>query len=71
MQLLAPDAVVLSDGGGKAKAALAPILGADRVARFFLGLMKKAPAEHGVSPGARQRPARADDGRSAARSTTS
>ena len=45
MQLLAPDAVVLSDGGGKAKAALAPILGADRVARFFIGLMKKAPAE--------------------------
>ncbi len=45
MQILAPDAVVLSDGGGKAKAALAPILGADRVARFFTGLMKKAPAE--------------------------
>lgn len=45
MQLLAPDAVVLSDGGGKATAALAPIRGADRIARFFLGLMRKAPRE--------------------------
>jgi RNA polymerase sigma-70 factor (ECF subfamily) len=44
VQLLASDAVVLSDGGGKATAALAPIRGADRVARLFLGLMKKAPA---------------------------
>ena len=40
-----PTPCVLSDGGGKATAALAPIRGADRVARFFLGLMKKAPAE--------------------------
>jgi RNA polymerase sigma-70 factor (ECF subfamily) len=44
VQLLAADAVVYSDGGGKVPAALAPIRGADRVARFFLGLMKKAPA---------------------------
>src|SRR3954451_5498204 len=44
VQLLADDAVVVSDGGGKAAAALVPIRGADRVARFFLGLMKKAPA---------------------------
>ncbi|MBY0395413.1 MAG: RNA polymerase sigma-70 factor, partial [Thermoleophilia bacterium] len=42
--LLAADAVSVSDGGGRAKAALAPILGADRVSRFFLGLMRKAPA---------------------------
>src|SRR3954471_6466718 len=45
VRLLAADAVVVSDGGGKAPAALAPIRGADRVARFFLGLMKKAPAD--------------------------
>jgi RNA polymerase sigma-70 factor (ECF subfamily) len=44
MRLLAPDAVMLSDGGGKAKAALAPIRGADRVARFFVGLRRKYPA---------------------------
>lgn len=42
-RLLAADAVSYSDGGGKVLAALAPINGADRVARFFIGLMKKAP----------------------------
>lgn len=42
--ILAPDAVTISDGGGRATAALAPVAGAERVARFFLGLMKKAPA---------------------------
>jgi RNA polymerase sigma-70 factor, ECF subfamily len=43
VKLLAEDAVLCSDGGGKAKAALIPIRGADRVARFFLGVMKKVP----------------------------
>ena len=38
MDLLAPDVVLLSDGGGKAKAALRPISGADKVARFLLGI---------------------------------
>lgn len=41
--LLAPDAVSLTDGGGRATAALAPIRGAERVARFFAGLFRKAP----------------------------
>jgi RNA polymerase sigma-70 factor, ECF subfamily len=41
--LLAADAVVYSDGGGKVPAARAPIRGALRVARFFLGVIKKAP----------------------------
>jgi RNA polymerase sigma-70 factor, ECF subfamily len=44
LDVLAPDAVLYSDGGGKAAAALAPIIGADRVARLFLGTLKKAPA---------------------------
>jgi RNA polymerase sigma-70 factor (ECF subfamily) len=44
VQLLADDAVMYSDGGGKAVAALAPVRGADKVARFFLGVLKKAPA---------------------------
>ncbi|MBN1093915.1 RNA polymerase sigma factor SigJ [Blastococcus sp. TML/M2B] len=35
---LAPDAVLISDGGGKAKAALRPITGADKVARFAVGI---------------------------------
>jgi RNA polymerase sigma-70 factor (ECF subfamily) len=44
VQILANDAVLYSDGGGKAAAALAPIRGADKIARFMLGIMKKAPA---------------------------
>ncbi len=43
VRLLAADAVLYSDGGGKAAAALAPIRGADRIARFFVGILKKAP----------------------------
>ena len=34
---LAPDVVLISDGGGKAKAARRPITGADKVARFLVG----------------------------------
>jgi RNA polymerase sigma-70 factor, ECF subfamily len=45
MQILASDAVLYSDGGGKVVAALAPIRGADRIARFFGGIMKKLPAD--------------------------
>jgi RNA polymerase sigma-70 factor (ECF subfamily) len=44
MDLLAPDVVLLSDGGGKAKAALRPITGADKVARFLLGVTPKDAA---------------------------
>lgn len=42
--LLADDAVLLSDGGGKAVSALRPILSADRVARFFAGIWRKRGA---------------------------
>jgi RNA polymerase sigma-70 factor (TIGR02957 family) len=38
MDLLAPDVVMLSDGGGKVKAALRPIEGADKVARWLMGV---------------------------------
>jgi RNA polymerase sigma-70 factor, ECF subfamily len=41
LTLLAPDAVLMSDGGGKVLAARNPILGADRIARFLLGLARK------------------------------
>jgi len=40
--LLARDVVLTSDGGGKKLAALHPIVGDDRVARFFAGLAAKA-----------------------------
>jgi len=39
--LLAADVHLHSDGGGKARAALHPILGADRVARFLVGVTRK------------------------------
>ena len=42
--LLAEDSVLVSDGGGKAKAALKPILGRDRIIRFLLGLGRKLAA---------------------------
>jgi len=38
---LAPDVVVVSDGGGKARAALRPVEGADKVARMLVGLAAK------------------------------
>jgi RNA polymerase sigma-70 factor, ECF subfamily len=38
LDLLAPDVVLLADGGGKAKAALRPVCGADRVARLLVAL---------------------------------
>lgn len=42
--LLREDAVALTDGGGRKTAALNPIRGADRVTRFFLGLLRKLDA---------------------------
>jgi RNA polymerase sigma-70 factor (ECF subfamily) len=41
-RLLAEDAVLHSDGGGKRPAALRPISGRDRVTRFFMGVAGKA-----------------------------
>lgn len=40
--MLAEDAVAYSDGGGRARAALNPVHGADRVARFLVGIAGKA-----------------------------
>jgi RNA polymerase sigma-70 factor (ECF subfamily) len=38
--LFKPDAVLISDGGGKVLAALRPIVGAGKIARFFLGITR-------------------------------
>ncbi|MFX0539852.1 hypothetical protein ACQBAT_15375 [Ornithinimicrobium sp. Y1847] len=38
MDVLAPDVVLLTDGGGKVKAALRPIVGAEKVLRFLSGV---------------------------------
>jgi RNA polymerase sigma-70 factor (ECF subfamily) len=40
VSLLAPDVALVSDGGGKKKAALRPLHGADKVARWLLGIFK-------------------------------
>jgi RNA polymerase sigma-70 factor, ECF subfamily len=51
LQLLAEDVVLVSDGGGKARALLRPILGADHVARLLIGAAKK----FGTGPQVRRR----------------
>ena len=45
LSLLANDIVVYADSGGKAPAARHPISGADRVARYLLGLVRKGPQD--------------------------
>jgi RNA polymerase sigma factor (sigma-70 family) len=42
LELLAPDVVVVGDGGGKAWAAARPFHGTQQVARFMLGLARRA-----------------------------
>ena len=43
VSLLAEDVVLISDGGGKAVAAVHPIESKDSVAKFLLGLFRQAP----------------------------
>ena len=44
-RLLADDAVLTSDGGGVARAARRPVVGADRLARLLLGIASKVPPD--------------------------
>jgi RNA polymerase sigma-70 factor (TIGR02957 family) len=58
LDVLAPDVVVISDGGGLVNAARRPIVGADRVAKFLMGAARTAdfvatPIWLNGSPGAR------------------
>ncbi len=50
LAVLAEDVTLWSDGGGKARAARNPIHGADNVARFLLGTIRKAPPGFAVRP---------------------
>ena len=43
LELLAPDVIMVGDGGGKAWAAARPFHGPQRVARFMLGLARRGP----------------------------
>jgi RNA polymerase sigma-70 factor (ECF subfamily) len=41
LQVLAPDAVLVADGGGKVPSILRPVYHADRIVRFYLGVRRK------------------------------
>ncbi|GMK44761.1 hypothetical protein PghCCS26_18890 [Paenibacillus glycanilyticus] len=41
VDMLAHDAVFVTDGGGKARAAINPIEGSERIAAFFIGNARK------------------------------
>src|SRR5215216_5535955 len=46
--LLSEDVTLYSDGGGKTRAALNPIYGANKVARFLAGIGGKIPPDFAV-----------------------
>lgn len=48
MSMLAPDVVFTSDSDGKVSAARRPVVGADKVARFIIGLMRQQGPEYRV-----------------------
>jgi len=48
MDVLAPDVVLITDGGGIKQAALRPIHGPDKVLRFLQAVMAQAPGRPGV-----------------------
>lgn len=50
LAVLDPDVTLTSDGGGQVRAARRPVRGADRVARFLLGLASSAKPEQRIQP---------------------
>jgi RNA polymerase sigma-70 factor (ECF subfamily) len=48
--LFSRDATLYSDGGGKATATINPIFGAEKIARFFIGVRDKQPEGHEIVP---------------------
>ncbi|MFF4921137.1 RNA polymerase sigma-70 factor [Kitasatospora sp. NPDC001261] len=50
LELLAPDVTSWTDGGGVISAALRPVTGADNVARFVLGVLRRLGEGAGVRP---------------------
>ncbi|HYP14383.1 MAG TPA: RNA polymerase sigma factor SigJ, partial [Bryobacteraceae bacterium] len=47
--LLANDAILYGDGGGRVPSVLNPIYGAERIVRFFFGLLRKFPNHYRAS----------------------
>lgn len=50
MAMLAPDVTAWTDGGGKVRAALRPLYGADKVARWLTGVVARPLPDPGVHP---------------------
>ena len=50
LETLADEAVATSDGGGKVSAAIRPVRGAPRVARFMVGIARNAPEDWSAVP---------------------
>lgn len=50
LRLLAPDAVLYGDGGGKAPSIVNPLYGADRIVRFLIGVYQKFPGVFSSTP---------------------
>jgi RNA polymerase sigma-70 factor (ECF subfamily) len=50
MELLAPDVTAWTDGGGKIRAALRPLHGADNVARWILGVLRTPLPDVAIHP---------------------
>lgn len=50
MELLAPDVTAWTDGGGKVRAALRPLHGAENVARWLLGVLRRFPSDRSARP---------------------
>ncbi len=50
LKLLGAEAILIADGGGKVRSALNPIYGADRIARFFLGVRRKTSGKYAITP---------------------
>ncbi len=48
LELIAPDAVLYGDGGGKVLSVVNPLHGQDRIVRFLLGLRRKYAGQYGV-----------------------
>jgi len=48
--LFSSDATLYTDGGGKVTATINPVHGADKIARFFIGVSRKYPEEARIVP---------------------